>query len=140
MADFTANILKASGACHQLGAGNSRLYQLRTLWLKDRQALRVEASGGDHRPPWPEAATAFLREFIPLQTPPNYQLVADELLRLYGLRRARSTVETYVKTHLPELIPNPQRKPRIYHRFRHSRTDRRPFKGAVRWWLRGIRQ
>ena len=121
LADFTANVLHASEACHRLGVGKSRLYQLRTLWLKDRQALRVEASGGDHRQSWPEAATAFLREFIPLQTPPNYQLVADELLRLHGLSRARSTVEAYVKTHLPELIPSPQRKPRTYRRFRRAR-------------------
>ena len=101
--------------------GKSRLYQLRALWLKDRQALRVQASGGDHRQPWPAAAAAFLLEFIPLQTPPNYQLVADELLRLHGLLRARSTVEAYVKAHLPHLIPGPQRKPRTYRRFRRAR-------------------
>jgi hypothetical protein len=56
------------------------------------------------RQSWPEAATAFLRESIPLQTPPSYQLVADELLRLHGLSRARSTVEAYVKAHLPHRI------------------------------------
>lgn len=119
--DFNANNLEVGETCRRLGVGKSRLYQLRTLWLKKRQALRLASSGGDHRKPWPEAAVAFLREFLPLQSPPNYQLVADELLRLHDLRRARSTVEAYVKTHLPELISHPQRKPRTYRRFRRAR-------------------
>lgn len=119
--DFNAGNLDATEACRRLGVGKSRLYQLRTLWLKNRQTLRLDSSGGDHRKPWPEAAAAFLREFIPLQPPPNYQLVADELLRLHGLRRARSTVESYVKAHLPDLIPTAQRKPRAYRRFRRAR-------------------
>jgi hypothetical protein len=121
LADFNARALDAGEACQRLGISKSRLYQLRTLWLKDRHALRVVASGGDHRPPWPQDATTFLREFLPLQSPPNYQLVADELLRLHGLRRARSTVEAYVKAHLPHLLPSPQRKPRSYRRFRRAR-------------------
>ena len=44
LADFRANVLHASEARHRLGVGKSRLYQLRMLWLKDRQALRVEAT------------------------------------------------------------------------------------------------
>lgn len=59
--------------------------------------------------------------FLPLQNPPNYQLVADEMERLRGFKRARSSVESYVKSHLSHLVPAPQRKPRTYRRFRRAR-------------------
>ena len=64
---------------------------------------------------------AFLEGFLPLQNPPNYQLVADEMERLCGFKRARSSVEAYVKSHLSHLVPAPQRKPRTYRRFRRAR-------------------
>lgn len=94
---------------------------MRTAWLRQRKAFGIAASGGNQRAPWPPEAVAFLREFLPLQNPPNFQLVADELLRLHGLRRSRSTVEAYVKRHLADLVPTPQRKPRTYRRFRRAR-------------------
>jgi hypothetical protein len=37
--------------------------------------------------------------------------------RLHQFKRARSTVERYVKNHLAHLIPQPERKPRTYRRF-----------------------
>jgi len=119
--DFNSGSITAPEACQRLEVGKTRLYQLRTLWLKDRKAFHIEASGGDQRSHWPEDAVAFLREFVPLQSPPNYQLVADELLRLHALRKARSSVEAYIKKNLSGLIPQPQRKPRSYRRFRRAR-------------------
>ena len=121
IADFNSGSIAVLEACRLLNVGKTRLYELRTFWLKDRQAFTLEASGGNQRGRWPECAVAFLREFVPLQAPPNYQLVADELLRLHGLRRARSSVEAYVKKHLPDLIPKPEKKPRSYRRFRRAR-------------------
>lgn len=121
IADFNSGSIVALEACRLLNVGKTRLYELRTLWLKDRQAFTLEASGGNQRGRWPECAVAFLREFVPLQAPPNYQLVADELLRLHGLRRARSSVEAYVKKHHPDLIPKPEKKNRSYRRFRRAR-------------------
>jgi hypothetical protein len=56
-----------------------------------------------------------------LQNPPNYQLVADELLRICDFRRARSCVEAHVKAHFPHLVPIPLRKKRTYRRFRRAR-------------------
>ena len=53
-----------------------------------------------------------------MQSPPNFQLVADELLRLYSFSRSRSNVEAYVKKHLPKLIPHQKRKKKTYRRFR----------------------
>ena len=64
----------------------------------------------------------FLVGFLPVQQPPNYQLVADEMLRLHGFKRSRSTVEAYVKTHLPHLISKPPRQPRPPRRFRRARA------------------
>jgi hypothetical protein len=94
---------------------------MRSLWLKDRDAFELTASGGDQHGLWPDPVIAFLREFLPLQSPPNYQLISDELLRLHGFHRARSSVEAYVKTHLPELAPLPLPKPRTHRRFRRAR-------------------
>lgn len=56
-----------------------------------------------------------------MQNPPNYQLVADELLRICDFRRARSCVEAHVKAHFPHLVPIPLRKKRTYRRFRRAR-------------------
>jgi hypothetical protein len=56
-----------------------------------------------------------------LQNPPNYQLVADELQRLYGFKRARSCVEAHVKAFFSHLVPTPLRKKRTYRRFRRAR-------------------
>lgn len=78
----------------------------------------VAATSADIGPSAPSPSCANSFPFSPL---PNYQLVADELLRLHGLRRARSSVEAYVKRHLPDLIPKPEKKPRTYRRFRRAR-------------------
>jgi hypothetical protein len=47
-------------------------------------------------------------------------LVSDELERLCKFKRARSTVETYVKKHFAHLVALPLRKPRTYRRFRRA--------------------
>ncbi|MEI6336948.1 MAG: hypothetical protein WCQ57_00010 [Verrucomicrobiota bacterium] len=98
----------------------SRLYQLRTDFLQRRDNFEPTASGGDRHREWPTKAKAFLEDFLPLQNPPNYQLVTDELERLCGLVRARSSVEAYVKAHYAHLVPPVVRKPRVYRRFRRA--------------------
>ena len=104
----------------RLGIGKARLYRLRTAWLKDRHSFRPRASGGAHRTLWPPEVDAFLVSFLPLQKPPNYQLVSDELDRLCGFKRARSSIEAYVKIHFPHLVPTSARRPRTYRRFRRA--------------------
>ena len=96
----------------------SRLYELRTRWLRDRSTFTPTVSGGDQRGEWGDAAHAFLRSFLPCMAPCNYQLVADELERLCGVKRSRSTVERYVKAHFRALVPAVVRKPRSFRRFR----------------------
>lgn len=99
----------------------TRLYELRTAFLRDKTSYGPKPSGGAHRGAWPADVGIFLEGFLPLQNPPNYQLVTDEMERLCGFKRARSSVEAYVKSHLSHLVPVPQRKPRTYRRFRRAR-------------------
>ena len=113
-------MIDADSACARLDVSRSRLYELRTAWLKDQSAYQPAASGGDHGEAWPAEIIDFLNGFLPLQVPPNFQLVADEMERLHHFKRVRSTVEDYVKKHLAHLIPQPERKPRTYRRFRRA--------------------
>ena len=92
--DFNAGSLDAATAASHLGVSRSRLHELRTAW----------PSGGGRRKDWPPEARRFLLEFLPLQNPPNYPLVAVELKRLYA-----------------HLVPSPARPPRVYRRFRRAR-------------------
>jgi len=118
LSEFNARLINADQANLALGIGKTRLYQLRSDWLSMRSSFQTSPSGGDHHKPWPPEVIAFLEGFLPLQNPPNYQLVCDELVRLCGFSRARSSVEAYVKIHFPHLVPTPERKPRTYRRFR----------------------
>jgi hypothetical protein len=55
-----------------------------------------------------------LQAFLPLQRPPNYQLVADELAARFAFQRDRKSVATYARQHFPLLVsaPSPTPKPR----------------------------
>jgi len=100
--------------------GQSRLYELRTAWLRGRDSFKAGSSGGDHRGPWPADVRKFLTDFVPLQRPPNYQLIADELSRRFDFVRARSTIADYVQSHLADLIPKPETKPRPRRRWQRA--------------------
>jgi len=142
LADFNGGLLDASSASGQLGIGTTRLYQLRCAWLKERKSFQPGASGGDHYKAWPEEVHTFLQDFLPLQNPPNYQLVCDEMQRLCGFKRARSSVEAYVKIHFPHLVPAPVRKPRSYRRFRRARIgDLWQHDSSIhQWWPASAKQ
>lgn len=118
--DFNEGRLDAASAATDLGIGRAQLYRLRTAYLRDKNGYRPLPSGGSRHEQWPLEVRGFLEEFLPLQKPPNYQLVADELLRLHGFRRARSSVEAYVKAHLAHLIPHTEPKRRVHRRFRRA--------------------
>lgn len=120
MESFNAGALGAAEAANQLGVGRTRLYELRTVYLRDRQTYVPGISGGARHGAWPPEVLRFLEEFLPLQQPANYQLITDELLRLHGFKRARSSVEAYVKAHLAHLVPAVKRERKIYRRFRRA--------------------
>jgi hypothetical protein len=104
--------------------------------------LLSQTERGSARGAWPAAVAAFLEGFLPLQKPLNYQLVADGMERLCHFKRARSSVEAYVKSHLSHLVPAPQRKPRTYRRFRRARIGElyQHDSSTHQWWPASAKQ
>ena len=139
---FNAGTLGAVAAAGQLGVGRTRLYELRTEFLRDRATYGPGTSGGRHRCAWPPEVLGFLEEFLPLQRPPNYQLVTDELRRVLGFLRARSSVEAYAKAHLAHLIPAAERERKIYRRFRRAYVGElwQHDSSIHRWWPAATKQ
>ncbi len=134
--------MDARAAAARLGVGRTRLYQLRTTWLKDHNGFDPKTSGGDHRGNWPAHVHDFLEDFLPLLKPPNFQLVSDELQRLCAFQRTRSTVAAYCRTHFARLLPAPPRKPRGYRRFRRARIGElwQHDSSIHQWWPASSKQ
>jgi hypothetical protein len=109
---FNARRLDAAVAMEQLDIKRTQLYDLRSLWLRNRRHFNPKASGGNHYRPWPVAVLDFLEEFVPLQRPPNYQLIADELRRRFEFARTRSALAHYLQTQRPHWLPAPAALPR----------------------------
>jgi len=65
---------------------------------------------------WPVEVQRFLEAFLPLQRPPNFQLVADELAERFSFLRDRKSVAAYSRSHFPNLVrqalpvPKPKRR------------------------------
>lgn len=120
---FNRGDLDAADAVHHLQISRAHLYRLRTRFLKERSRFAAKLSGGDHWPDWPVEAVAFLKEFLPLQKPPNFQLVADELENRLGFKRHRESVAAFARTHFPKLICQPEPRPKARRRWERSRID-----------------
>ena len=116
-------MVDATDAAHHLQISRAHLYRLRTRFLKDSSRFAAKLSGGDHWPDWPPEAIAFIKEFLPLQKPPNFQLVADELATRLGFKRHRESVAAFVRTHFPDLICQAQPRPKARRRWERSRID-----------------
>ena len=96
---FNEGLIDITEASFQLQIGRTHLYRLRTRFRRERSHFAAKLSGGDHWPDWPPEAIPFLQEFIPLQKPPNFQLVADELETRLGFKRHRQN--SFSRSHLP---------------------------------------
>jgi hypothetical protein len=120
---FNEGTIDVAEASRLLQLGRTHLYRLRTRWLQHRTEFTAKPSGGDHWPDWPLQAIAFLKEFLPLQKPPNFQLVADELQTRLGFKRHRESVAAYARTHFPELLCQPEPRPKARRRWQRSRLD-----------------
>ena len=66
-------------------------------------------------------AIKFLKDFIPLQKPPNLQLAADELASRFGFKRHRQSVTAFVRTHFPGLIRQQESRPKARRRWERAR-------------------
>jgi transposase InsO family protein len=101
-------------ACEALGVAKTRLYELRTEYLKVRAGGGVDAwrpgvSGGNRAAPWDERVVRFLRSAIPKGY--NYAFAASEIDRLYGVGLARSQVRHWAIREGICAAPKPPRLP-----------------------------
>lgn len=101
-------------ACESLGIGKSRLYTLRSEYLKARAAGRADVwhpgmSGGNHAAPWDEQVASFLRSAI--NKGYSYAFAASEVDRLYEVVLARSQVRHWAIREGICPAPKPPRLP-----------------------------
>ena len=101
-------------ACASLGVGKTRLYELRSGYLKARAAGEVPlwrpgVYGGNHAAPWDEKVRAFLRAAVAGGY--NYAFAASEAERLFGAFLARSQVRRWVIREGIAPAPKPPRLP-----------------------------
>jgi hypothetical protein len=120
---FNDGQIDRAAASQHLQISQAHLYRLRTRWLRNRAEFSAQLSGGGHWPDWPPEASQFLKEFVPLQKPPNFQLVADELALRFGFQRHRQSVAAFVRAHFPSLICQPEPRPRARRRWERSRIS-----------------
>lgn len=92
-------------------------------WLQRRAEFSAQLSGGSHWPDWPSEASQFLKAFVPLQKPPNFQLAADELALRFGFKRHRQSVAAFVRTHFPNLFCQPEPRPKARRRWERARLS-----------------
>lgn len=111
---FNCGDLDPDAAAQLLSVSRAHLFRLRAAWLRQPDAFALHLSGGNHRSVWPTEVQQFLEAFLPLQRPPNYQLIADELLARFAFQRDRKSVAAYARGHFPLLVsaPAPISKPR----------------------------
>ena len=111
---FNRGDIDPNTAAQLLSVSRAHLFRLRAAWLQRPTAFSLRLSGGNHRLAWPDPVQQFLHDFLPLQRPPNYQLVADELATRFAFLRNRKSVASYARGHFPLLVsaPAPQPKPR----------------------------
>jgi len=111
---FNRGELDPDTAAQLLSVSRAHLFRLRAAWLRKPNAFTLHLSGGNHRSAWPIEVQQFLEAFLPLQRPPNYQLVADELATRFAFQRDRKSVAAYARRHFPLLVsaPAPLSKPR----------------------------
>ncbi len=101
-------------ACESLGMGKTRLYELRSSYLKARAAgkdavWRPGISGGNHAAPWDENVVSFLKAAI--RNGYNYAFAASEVDRQYGITLARSQVRHWAIREGICPTPKPPRLP-----------------------------
>ena len=119
---FNRGDLNPDTAAQLLSVSRAHLFRLRAVWLQHPSAFTLRLSGGAYRPLWPDAVQQFLQAFLPLQRPPNYQLVADELATRFAFHRHRKSVAAYARRHFPLLVSVPAPLPKPRRRWQRARV------------------
>jgi len=106
--------MPVSQACDSLGVGKTRLYELRSAYLRARAEGRADIwqpglSGGNRAPPWDRCVTAFLR--ASLAAGYNYSFAASEANRQFGVALVRSQVRQWAIREGVRQAPKPPRLP-----------------------------
>jgi hypothetical protein len=142
LAQFNEGKIDSSEASQLLQISRAHLYRLKTLWLEERSHFSPGLSGGDHWPDWPPLVRQFLRDFLPLQSPANFQLIADELELRFGFKRHRQSVAAFVRSHFPNLVPKPPRAPKARRRWERSHLNElwQHDSSIHQWWLASEKQ
>ena len=114
LAKFNAREISAHEACLRLGVGRSRLYALKTKWLRKGDGFRLGTSGGDNTGGWPKAAEAIAERLVIQAShrggePVNYALIADCILCETGIRKCRTAVMRHCRQKWPLLCLAPKR-------------------------------
>jgi hypothetical protein len=115
---------------------------LRATWLKHPAAFALHSSGGNHRADWPAQVRQFLQTFLPLQRPPNYQLVADELAARFAFQRDRKSVAAYARHHFPLLVQTAPPAPKPRRRWERARLGElwQHDSSIHQWWPADAKQ
>lgn len=139
---FNGGQIDRTEAAQHLQVSQAHLYRLRARWLKQRSRFSAKLSGGGHWPDWPPAAIQFLKDFIPLQKPPNFQLAADELATRFDFKRHRQSVAAFVQTHYPHLIRQPEARPKARRRWERARLSElwQHDSSIHQWWPGSAKQ
>jgi len=92
--------LSASEAADQLQISRSRLYGLRTEYLKACANKTAPVwvpggSGGDHTPAWPAPVLSLLKKRLGCSPPCPYSFAASEALRLHSFKLDRAQVRRW---------------------------------------------
>ena len=114
LAQFCEGDMDRKQACSSLGISTTRLYELRSEFLRARAEGRMETwqpgvSGGDHAPSWPADVEAFAQRALGAGY--GYAFVASEVERLFGLKLARSQVRHWAIRTERVAPPKPPRLP-----------------------------
>ena len=119
---FQRGDLDALAAAELLSISRAPLFRLRAARLQQPVAFSTKLSGGNHRTLWPVEVQPFLQSFLPLQRPPNFQLVADELTTRFAFRRNRKSVAASARRHFPLLVNTPAPTPKPRRRWQRARV------------------
>ena len=139
---FNGGDLDSDTAAQLLNVSRAHLFRLRAAWLQHPTAFILRLSGGDHGPVWPAAVQQFLQAFLPLQRPPNYQLVADELATRFAFHRDRKSVAVFARRHFPLLVRAPAPVPKPRRRWQRARLGElwQHDSSIHQWWPADAKQ